>query len=620
MPYRSLRDAVNDLERHGMLLRIREEVDPNLEIAEIHRQVFERQGPAILFERVKGSPFQAVSNIYGTFKQTEFLFRHSLDRVKRVIELKKDPTSLLKNPLRYLGAPLTALSALPSRNWFGAPVRYGTTTIDRLPQIKSWQMDGGAFITMPQVYTEDPDTPGNVMQSNLGMYRIQLSGNAYVPNEEIGMHYQLHRGIGVHHTKYNKSERPFLCSIFVGGPPSHAFSAIMPLPEGLSELTFAGMLARRRFRYSRTSEGLENMPAVHGPRPSHFLSADADFVITGEILKNVKKPEGPFGDHLGYYSLTHDFPVMRVHKVYHRKDPLWHFSVVGRPPMEDSSFGWLIHELVAPLTPGEFPGLKELHAVDAAGVHPLLLAIGHERYMPFRERKPEEILTIANRILGTGQTSLAKFLIIAAADDDPNLDTHDMPHFFRHVLERVDWTRDLHFQTRTTIDTLDYSGSGWNEGSKVVIACRGERRRELATSLPANFSLPDGFDAPQFCLPGILAIRAPRFEVQQSGREQAENLCRWLERFDLAGIPMVLLVDDSRFTAATLNNFLWVAFTRANPSHDLHGVGAFTEHKHWGCRGPLLIDARKKPHHAPELVVDPDVQKKAETLLKSYNF
>ncbi|HOY06989.1 MAG TPA: UbiD family decarboxylase [Saprospiraceae bacterium] len=605
MSYSSLREAVNDLERNGMLLRIREEVDPNLEIAEIHRQVFERHGPAILFERVKGSPFQAVSNVYGTFKQTEWLFRHSLDRVKRVIELKKDPAAFLKNPLRYLSAPFTAVSALPMRSLAGGAVTYGTTSIDQLPQIKSWPMDGGAFVTMPQVYTEDPDQPGP-MHGNLGMYRIQLSGNEYVPNEEIGLHYQLHRGIGVHHTRYNELNRPFHASVFVGGPPSHAFSAIMPLPEGLSELTFAGMLAQRRFRYTR--------------RDGHFLSSDADFVITGEILKNVKKPEGPFGDHLGYYSLTHDFPVMRVHKVYHRKNPLWHFSVVGRPPMEDSSFGWLIHELVAPLTPQEFPGLKELHAVDAAGVHPLLLAIGHERYMPFRERVPEEILTIANRILGTGQTSLAKFLFIAAADDNPSLDTHDIPHFFQHFLERVDWTRDLHFQTKTTIDTLDYSGSGWNAGSKVVAACRGERRRELKAELPDNFALPEGFSTPQFFQPGILMIQAPRFEYEKTAREQAMELCRWLERFDLQHIPLIVLADDARFTAANLNNFVWVAFTRANPSHDLYGVQAFTEFKHWGCRGPLVIDARKKPHHAPELEIDPSVVQNARKVLERHRF
>lgn len=605
MAYTSLRAAVRDLEKQGMLLRIKEEVDPNLEMASIHRRVYDAQGPAILYERVKGSPFQALSNLYGTFKRTEFLFRHTLKAVQKVIELKKDPANFFKSPMRYSGSPFTALSALPMRSRFGAPVTYGETTIDKLPLVKSWPMDGGAFVTLPQVYTEDPDMPG-IMHSNLGMYRIQLTGNEYELNKEIGLHYQLHRGIGVHHTKYNQLDAPFRCSIFVGGLPSHAFSAIMPLPEGLPEVTFAGMLAGRRFRYTK--------------RDGHVLSSDADFVITGEILKNVKKPEGPFGDHLGYYSLTHDFPVMRVHKVYHRKDPLWHFSVVGRPPAEDSSFGWLIHELVAPLTPQEFPGLKELHAVDAAGVHPLLLAIGHERYMPFREKVPEEILTIANHILGSGQTSLAKFLIIAASDDDPRLNTHDIPNFFKHVLERVDWMRDLHFQTKTTIDTLDYSGSGWNSGSKLVIACRGGKRRELKTSFPEAFTLPDGFSDPQFCMPGILAIKAPAFEASLPAKDQAEVLCAHLERFNLNDIPLVLLVDDSKFTAANTNNFVWATFTRANPSHDVYGVQASTEFKHWGCKGPLVIDARKKPHHAPELVPDAAVENRMAILMEKYGF
>jgi 4-hydroxy-3-polyprenylbenzoate decarboxylase len=603
--YKSLKDAINDLEKNGQLLRIKEELDPNLEIAEVHRQVFERQGPAILFEKVKGSPFQAASNVYGTFDRTAFLFRDTLEKVKKVIELKRDPANFFKNPMRYLSAPFTALSALPMRAIGGSAVTYGTTTIDKLPQIKSWPMDGGAFVTMPQVYTEDPELTG-LAKSNLGMYRIQLSGNQYLNNEDIGLHYQLHRGIGVHHTKYNQLDQPFHASVFVGGLPSHAFAAILPMPEGLSELTFAGMLAGRRFRYER--------------REGHFLSSDADFCISGEILKNIKKPEGPFGDHLGYYSLTHDFPVMKVHKVWHRKDPIWHFSVVGRPPMEDSSFGWLIHELVAPLAAQEFPGLKDIHAVDAAGVHPLLLAIGKERYMPFRERVPEEILTIANRILGSGQTSLAKFLFIAAEEDDKNLDTHDVPHFFKHVLERVDWQRDVHFYTRTTIDTLDYSGSGWNSGSKVVIACRGDKRRNLATTLPDNLTLPKGFSALHFCLPGILAIKSPKFEIESIARKEAEMLCEHLSKYDLSAIPMILLVDDSNFTASTLNNFVWVAFTRSNPSHDIYGVHSFTENKHWGCKGPLIIDARIKPHHAPELVPDPDIQKKAAKLLEKYRF
>lgn len=598
MSYRSLSDCVEDLERNGHLVRVKSEVDPDLEVAEIHRRVFDKGGPAILFENIKGSPFPGLSNLYGTFERTDFIFRKTLEKVQKVIELKADPTNFFRRPMRYLSAPFTALTALPARSWGKAPVTYGKTTIDQLPQIKSWPMDGGAFITMPQVFTLPPGSR-KIMESNLGMYRIQLSGNEYETNKEIGLHYQLHRGIGIHHTLFNQTEEPFRCSIFVGGPPAHAFCAIMPLPEGLSESTFAGMLAGRRFRYAQKN--------------GFYLSSDADFVITGTIRKQDKKPEGPFGDHLGYYSLEHDFPVMEVESVYHRKDAIWHFTVVGRPPQEDSSFGYLIHKLVKELTPQEFPGIRSINAVDAAGVHPLLLAVGSERYMPFREKQPEEILTQANRILGSGQTSLAKFLIIAADEDDPRLSTHRIDDFFRHVLERVDWTRDLHFYTKTTIDTLDYSGSGWNSGSKVVIACRGAARRKLGTNLPADFSLPAGFGDARFALPGILAIKSPKFTGTDS-YAVCRELASHLERYDLEEIPLILMVDDAEFVSATLNNFLWVTFTRANPSHDIHGVEAFTAFKHWGCRGPLIIDARIKPHHAPPLVSDPTIVKKVDKL------
>jgi len=600
MPYKSLRHCVNDLERTGQLVRIKAELDPNLEIAEVHRRVYDAGGPALLFERVKGSPFQAVSNLYGTIERTEYIFRDTIKRVQKVIELKADPTNFFKKPTRYLGAPFTALKALPMRRRMRVPVAYGETTIDQLPQIKSWPMDGGAFVTLPQVYTEDPEKSGVMGASNLGMYRIQLSGNDYIQNEEIGLHYQIHRGIGVHHEKYNRMDKPFKASVFVGGLPSHAFSAIMPLPEGLTELTFAGMLAGKRFGYAR--------------RDGHVLSADADFCITGEIIKDKKKLEGPFGDHLGYYSLAHDFPVMKVDKVYHRKDAIWHFTVVGRPPQEDSSFGWMIHQLVKPLAPQEFPGLVGINAVDAAGVHPLLLAVGQERYMPFRERKPEEILTIANRILGSGQTSLAKFLFIAAAGDG-SIDTHDIPHFFQHLLERVDWRRDLHFQTNTTIDTLDYSGDGWNAGSKVVIACCGDKKRKLTTDLPHDFHLPNGYNKTAFCMPGILALEAPKFMSYDTAQKELADLTAQLAtRTDMGNIPLIVLCDDAKFAAATLNNFVWVTFTRANPSHDIYGVKSSTTFKHWGCEGSLIIDARIKPHHAPPLVTDPEVSSRVDAL------
>ncbi len=597
--YKSLRHCAKDLERSGQLIRIKSEIDPNLEIAEIHRRVFDKAGPALLFEKVKGSPFQALSNLYGTEERTDYIFRKTLPALKKVIALKADPTRLLKNPLKYWNAGFTALKALPKKAWFNSPVEYGQTTIDQLPMVKSWPMDGGAFVTLPQVFTLGPEDT-KMMKSNLGMYRIQLSGNDYRLNEEIGLHYQLHRGIGVHHQQYNLSDKPFRASIFIGGLPSHAFSAIMPMPEGLSELTFAGMLGGKRFKYAKDDQG-------------HILSSDADFVITGTIQKGIKKPEGPFGDHLGYYSLTHDFPVMKVDRVYHRKNPLWHFSVVGRPPQEDSSFGYLIHKMVGELAAQEFPGLVELNAVDAAGVHPLLIAVGKERYMPFREKVPEEILTIANRILGSGQTSLAKFLIIASDDDGP-IDTHNIGAYFDHVLRRIDWKRDLHFQTKTTIDTLDYSGSGWNSGSKVVMACRGPEKRHLATEINAEIQLPKAVMDAYVLRPGVLGIKLNTFTSYDEAKEEIQELGQQLKNQNLDEFPLIVLCDDPSFASQTLNNFLWVTFTRANPSHDIYGINSFIEFKHWGCHGSLIIDARIKPHHAPQLIEDPEVSKRVDEL------
>jgi 4-hydroxy-3-polyprenylbenzoate decarboxylase len=347
------------------------------------------------------------------------------------------------------------------------------------------------------------------------------------------------------------------------------------------------------------------------------IAAEADFCITGTVDPTQQLPEGPFGDHLGYYSLTHPFPVLNVERVYHRDDPIWPFTVVGRPPQEDIIFGQIIHELTGPIIPTVVAGVHAVHAVDAAGVHPLLLAIGSERYVPYAERrKPRELLTCANAILGQGQLSLAKYLLIVAHEDNPSLDIHDIPAFLRHVLERVDWRVDLHFQTCTTMDTLDYSGTGLNEGSKVVIAAAGPRRRQLSAALPAQLSLPDGFGLPHICLPGILAVQAPPFPAA-SEREppDVEKFCQAFSPSDsLNAFPLVVLVDDSAFTARSLSNFLWVTFTRSDPAADLQGIGAFTRQKHWGCEGAVVIDARIKPHHAPALEADPEITKRVDAL------
>ncbi len=602
MGYPDLKTCLQDLEKHGHLVRVSEEVSPDLEMAEIQRRAYAAKAPAILFENVKGCSFQAVCNLFGTMERCRFIFRDSLRHVQTIIRMKANGMGELKTPgsiSKLPGAAQTALCALPKRVRSG-PVFQGNCRLSDLPQIKGWPDDGGAFITLPQVYSEDPEIPG-VMHSNLGMYRIQISGNNYKPDTEAGLHYQIHRGIGVHHAKALETGRPLRVSVFAGGPPAHTVAAVMPLPEGLSELMFAGMLGRRRFRYTY--------------RDGFCISTEADFCITGTVDLEKTRPEGPFGDHLGYYSLVHDFPYFKIERVWHRKDAIWPFTAVGRPPQEDTVFGKLIHEITAPMVPVEIPGLRAMHAVDAAGVHPLLLAIGSERYVPYRKREPMELLTIANAVLGFGQCSLAKYLLIVAHEDNPQLDINRADEFLCHLLERVDWSRDLHFQTCTTIDTLDYSGTGLNRGSKVVIAAAGDKRRSLATEIPGELSIPGEFNAPFLAMPGVLCIKAPAFTSYDEEPHRIESFAQSLDQsLKDDTIPLVILCDDSEFTARTLSNFLWVTFTRSNPSHDIYGTGSFIKFKHWGCGKTLIIDARLKPHHAPPLVEDPRVNRRVDTL------
>lgn len=596
MPYKSLEECLLDLEKNGQLMRIKEEVDPYLEMAAIHLRVHEAGGPALLFEKVKGSKYRAASNIFGTLERSEFIFRENLNSVQQLIALKDDPIKAIKSPIKNFSPAMAGLKALPLKDPISKPVLFEEIKITDIPQIQHWPMDGGAFVTLPQVYTEDMDKPG-IMNANLGMYRIQLSGNEYESNKEVGLHYQLHRGIGVHQSKANKKGLPLKVSVFIGGPPAHSVAAVMPLPEGISEMTFAGVLGGRRFRYSYED--------------GFCISTDADFVITGEVYPGENKPEGPFGDHLGYYSLKHDFPVMKVHKVYARKNAIWPFTVVGRPPQEDTSFGKLIHKITGKALQQEIPGLKEVHAVDAAGVHPLLLAIGSERYTPYMQTKqPAEILTIANHVLGTGQLSLAKFLFITA-DEENKVSTNDIEGFFNYFLQRINLTRDIHFYTNTTIDTLDYSGTSINSGSKVVLAAYGDPIRELENSIPGALKNLQGFENPKLVLPGIIALQTKAFTNYETATKEVELLNRQLTTYNvqLSNLPFIIVCDDTDFISEKLNNFLWVTFTRCNPSHDMYGIDSFTENKHWGCNGPLIFDARIKPHHAPAVEKDAATEK-----------
>jgi 4-hydroxy-3-polyprenylbenzoate decarboxylase len=602
MGYRNLQQTVADLEGSGQLRRIDVEVDPYLEVGAIQRRVYRNGGPALLFTRAKGSPFPLLGNLFGTLARARYLFRDTLDAIQALAAAKGDPAALLRRPRQALGLAGHLWHLRPRRVAGGAILQH-TAALDTLPQLVSWPQDGGAFVTLPQVYSESPARPG-WRRSNLGMYRVQLSGNRYAPGREVGLHYQIHRGIGVHHSEAIAAGKRLPVNVFIGGPPSLTLAAVMPLPEGMPELAFAGLLGGHRLPVTATANGL-------------LAPAEADFCLVGHIDLQRTLPEGPFGDHLGYYSLVHDFPVMTVDRVLHRPGAIWPFTTVGRPPQEDTTFGALIHEMTGALVPELVPGVRAIHAVDAAGVHPLLLAIGSERYLPYAiDREPRELLTQANALLGQGQLSLAKYLLIADGSEDPQLDLHDVAAFLVHLLERVDWRRDLHFQTRTTIDTLDYSGHGFNQGSKVVVAASGSSCRRLPTELPPGLSLPAGFSAPRLALPGVLVVQGePWSGTRGLPASDLESFCRAVTPTDpLNACPLVIIADDSDFAARTLDNLLWVTFTRSDPAADLDGIGAFIDTKHWGCHGALVIDARIKTHHPLPLEDDPAVERRIDAL------
>jgi 4-hydroxy-3-polyprenylbenzoate decarboxylase len=371
----------------------------------------------------------------------------------------------------------------------------------------------------------------------------------------------------------------------------------------LPELAFAGALAGRRFRYFE--------------KDGFIISADADFTITGTIETDLL-PEGPFGDHLGYYSLQHLFPVLKIEQVYHRPDAIFPFTVVGRPPQEDTSFGQLVHLISGPAIPAEISGLEAVHAVDAAGVHPLLLASAHERYVPYTERQPLEILTIANAILGFGQLSLAKYLFIAAAEDKPP-EIHDIAGFLQHIFSRMDFTRDLHFQTQTTMDTLDYSHFTLNRGSKVIAAAAGKQQRRLSEIWPEQWTLPEGFSRPTLVFPGVFTVNGPSALKRKNYEQDAEHLAAHLSDLtETDGIALLVIVDEAGFCAERFNNFIWVTFTRSDPAADSYGLDAHFVDKHWTIRPPWIIDARLKDHHAPALECDPQVAEKVSEKLTQW--
>ncbi|HEV2707588.1 MAG TPA: UbiD family decarboxylase [Pyrinomonadaceae bacterium] len=570
--HRNLRSFLELLERERDLVTVEAEVDPYLELAEVHRRVIERGGAALLFRNVKGSPYPVVTNLFGTARRIELAFGAKPEALVR--EAVRLAESLLPpRPAELWRHRALALEALKlgTRRVRRAPVTEvldRPARLDELPILTTWQEDGGAFVTLPLVYTEHPQTH----KHNLGMYRLQRHDA-----RTTGIHWQIHKGGGFHYHEAERAGRALPVTVFLGGPPALILSAIAPLPEDVPELVLASVLAGEKVRV-----------AENPLDKNHYrLVAEAEFALVGHVPPHERRPEGPFGDHYGYYSLQHDYPVFNVEAVFHRKDAIYPATVVGKPRQEDFFIGDYLQKLLSPLFPLVMPSVRDLWTYGETGFHSLAAAVVRERYR-------REALVSAFRILGEGQLSLTKFLILT---DTPQ-DLSDFPRLFEHVLARTRFESDLFIFSNVSMDTLDYTSGKVNEGSKALMLGLGEAVRDL----PREFrgELPAGVRRVEVFCAGCLVVEGAPYAED---REQAARLARAAEFRDW---PLIVLHDDAR-VARSASDFLWATWTRFEPASDIHAASTEVARHHISYRAPVLFDARMKPGYPDELVVRPDI-------------
>lgn len=567
---RDLRGLLERLRSDRDLVEVTVPVDARLEVAEIHRRVIAAGGPALLFRNVTGAAFPLVTNLFGTRRRAHLAFGdRAAELVRRGVELLRSelpPSVATVWSQRDLAAAALRLGRRRVRR---GPVLDVVTTepdLGRLPVITSWPDDGGPFVTLPLVYTEHPDDRGH----NLGMYRLQVHGP-----RTTGMHWQIGKGGGFHYARAEDRGSALPVTVFLGGPPALIMAAIAPLPENVPELMLASFLAGRRLR------------CCPGPG-AHPLVADAEFALIGHVSPAERRPEGPFGDHYGYYSLRHDYPVFEIGAIAHRRDAIYPATVVGKPRQEDFFIGDELQELLAPLFPVVMPAVVELWSYGETGYHSLAAAVVRQRYR-------REAMAAAFRILGEGQLSLTKFLLVT----DQPVALRDFRRTLEHVLARTDVETDLYVLSNLSMDTLDYTGPAVNTGSKGVWLGVGEPRRELPRAF-AGRELPAGVRHAQPFCGGCLVVDGPdyRSEPDAAGR-LARQPC-------FSDWPLVVLVDDAPRTAASVSRFLWTTFTRFEPAADLYAAATEVRRHHLVYSAPIVIDARLKPGYPAELRCDPD--------------
>ena len=567
MAFDSLQQFVTRLEATGRLRRIQAEVDPRLEAPEIAQRVLREGGPALLFERPRGANFPLLMNLFGTMDRVvESLGREPEGVAQELLQAveRANPPSLA-GLWKSRGTIAKALRAQPrSRAHPPCQEVVEAPCLERLPVVQCWPGDAGRFITFGMVITRHPESK----RRNLGLYRMQVFDST-----TTGMHWQSMKGGRGHYWAAEQRGEGLEVAVVIGCDPILMFASILPLPEDMDEVAFAGFLRGR---------GVSMSPAtsIHAMVPS-----DAEFVLEGVVPARERRLEGPFGDHFGHYSEASEFPVFQVRKLTRRRNAIYVATVVGKPPQEDKFLGIAAGQMVGPLIRLINPNIVNMCAYVGAGFHNLLAVAVEERH-------PREVVKTAMSLLGNGQLSLTKVMVMVAGDVDPS----DFRRVLSEIWHRTQTEDHLLLLPVAPIDTLDFTSAQLHVGSKLVIDATGPVLRAQVAHLRDSPDRMDSRVERWKCLDGGWLIVV----VSQDPRDVLDGLVR-----AALGVAFIVAVS-SDVDLEDDENLQWGIFTRFDPARDMiFETQAFVGARpvYGGCVG---IDATWKTGYPAPLEADPD--------------
>lgn len=568
--FRTLSAFLEDLERRGDLKRVSREVDPDFEVTEIACREARAEGPALLFEKVRGARFPLAVNVLAARRRIEWgLGRPPAAVGAELEELLHALPRLSPGDLWGMRGAAGRVLAMRPRLIERGPAQEERLEPDLspLPNLQLWPKDGGRFVTFGLVLTEHPES----RVRNLGIYRMHIYGPA-----TTGMHWQIGKGGGFHHHAAERLQRPLEVAVSVGADPATLLAAVAPLPEGIDELAFAGFLRGSPTRLARARRLAMRVPA------------DAEFVLEGLVPPGERRPEGPFGDHFGHYSHAAPFPVFHLREITCAERPIYQASVVGKPPQEDKFMGEAVQEMVGGALKVIHPEIRDLWAYFEAGFHNLLVVAVSNRFA-------KEAKKTALGLFGTGQLSLTKAIVLVDEDVNPR----DRAAVFGALARNFDPAEDFILVPGVPLDTLDFTSFTMNLGSKMVLD---------AQSAPGAAPPPAPPPAPPDPRALASGIRGSRLawgamlvvQVEGEGRAVIERL---VQRPELQALKLIVAVsadvplDDDQL-------LLWGIFTRFDCARDIVPARTETRGAWLTCHGPLGIDATWKAGY-PETVGTP---------------